>query len=172
MRGEKWDKDKGEQVQKDEDETVNQANALWARPKADISEEVAHAYAGKELAFGTDYLIPTILDAPRFTTVLVEDPYSKGPGGGANRSERLSSEASKVGFQSWKSGHLTGFRARAPTAQVSDTASNLARISEMIVVMESTWMRFPPSSVAAQMRALAGSARTSFTSLVPSSASP
>jgi CO/xanthine dehydrogenase Mo-binding subunit len=31
----------------------------------------------------TDYVIPTILDAPRFTTLLVEDPYSKGPGGGA-----------------------------------------------------------------------------------------
>jgi CO/xanthine dehydrogenase Mo-binding subunit len=31
----------------------------------------------------TDYVIPTILDAPRFTTILVEDPYSRGPGGGA-----------------------------------------------------------------------------------------
>jgi CO/xanthine dehydrogenase Mo-binding subunit len=31
----------------------------------------------------TDYVIPTILDAPRFTTLLVEDPYSRGPGGGA-----------------------------------------------------------------------------------------
>jgi CO/xanthine dehydrogenase Mo-binding subunit len=31
----------------------------------------------------TDYIIPTILDAPRFTTLLVEDPYSRGPGGGA-----------------------------------------------------------------------------------------
>ena len=31
----------------------------------------------------TNYVIPTILDAPRFTTLLVEDPYSKGPGGGA-----------------------------------------------------------------------------------------
>ena len=31
--------------------------------KADISEEVANAYAGKELAFGTDYLIPTPFDS-------------------------------------------------------------------------------------------------------------
>ena len=31
--------------------------------KADISEEVAHAYAGKELVFGTDYLIPTPFDS-------------------------------------------------------------------------------------------------------------
>ncbi|MGA7990618.1 MAG: xanthine dehydrogenase family protein molybdopterin-binding subunit, partial [Thermoanaerobaculia bacterium] len=31
----------------------------------------------------TDYVIPTMLDAPRFTTLLVEDPYSRGPGGGA-----------------------------------------------------------------------------------------
>jgi CO/xanthine dehydrogenase Mo-binding subunit len=30
-----------------------------------------------------NYIVPTSLDAPRFTTVLVEDPYSKGPGGGA-----------------------------------------------------------------------------------------
>ena len=30
--------------------------------KADISEEVAHAYSGKELSFGPDYLIPTPFD--------------------------------------------------------------------------------------------------------------
>ncbi|HEX7528106.1 MAG TPA: molybdopterin cofactor-binding domain-containing protein, partial [Thermoanaerobaculia bacterium] len=30
-----------------------------------------------------NYIVPTSLDAPRFTTILVEDPYSKGPGGGA-----------------------------------------------------------------------------------------
>ncbi|MBK7898122.1 MAG: molecular chaperone HtpG [Azonexus sp.] len=37
MKKEEW-KD-GEQVETDEDETVNQANALWARAKSDISEE-------------------------------------------------------------------------------------------------------------------------------------
>ncbi len=31
--------------------------------KADISEEVAHAYAGKELTFGPNYLIPTPFDS-------------------------------------------------------------------------------------------------------------
>jgi CO/xanthine dehydrogenase Mo-binding subunit len=31
----------------------------------------------------TNYIVPTSLDAPRFSTVLVEDPYPKGPGGGA-----------------------------------------------------------------------------------------
>jgi malate dehydrogenase (oxaloacetate-decarboxylating)(NADP+) len=31
--------------------------------KADISEEVANAYAGKELAFGADYIIPTPFDS-------------------------------------------------------------------------------------------------------------
>jgi malate dehydrogenase (oxaloacetate-decarboxylating)(NADP+) len=31
--------------------------------KADISEEVANAYAGKELAFGPDYIIPTPFDS-------------------------------------------------------------------------------------------------------------
>jgi CO/xanthine dehydrogenase Mo-binding subunit len=31
----------------------------------------------------TDYIVPTALDAPPFTTILVEEPYSRGPGGGA-----------------------------------------------------------------------------------------
>jgi molecular chaperone HtpG len=39
MKGEKWDEEKKEQVATDEDETVNQASALWARPKNDISDE-------------------------------------------------------------------------------------------------------------------------------------
>ena len=39
MKKEEWDKDKGEQVTTDEEETVNQANALWVRSKSDISDE-------------------------------------------------------------------------------------------------------------------------------------
>ena len=39
MKKEEWDKDKGEQVITDEDETVNQANALWARSKSEIDDE-------------------------------------------------------------------------------------------------------------------------------------
>jgi molecular chaperone HtpG len=39
MQKEEWDQEKGEQIIKDEEETVNQANALWARSKSDISEE-------------------------------------------------------------------------------------------------------------------------------------
>jgi molecular chaperone HtpG len=39
MKKDEWDKDKGEHVLKDEDETINQANALWTRPKSDISKE-------------------------------------------------------------------------------------------------------------------------------------
>ncbi|MCF8151218.1 MAG: molecular chaperone HtpG [Burkholderiaceae bacterium] len=39
MKGEKWDEEKKEQVATEEDETVNQASALWARSKNDISEE-------------------------------------------------------------------------------------------------------------------------------------
>ncbi|MDE2585186.1 MAG: molecular chaperone HtpG, partial [Betaproteobacteria bacterium] len=39
MKQEKWDEEKKEQVLTDEDETVNQANALWARPKSEITEE-------------------------------------------------------------------------------------------------------------------------------------
>ena len=39
MRKEVWDKDKSEYRQTDELETINQASALWARTKADITEE-------------------------------------------------------------------------------------------------------------------------------------
>jgi len=39
MKKEEWDKDKNEYVTQDEDETVNQATALWTRSKSDITEE-------------------------------------------------------------------------------------------------------------------------------------
>ena len=39
MQKEEWDEEKKEQVIKDEFETVNQASALWARSKADITPE-------------------------------------------------------------------------------------------------------------------------------------
>jgi molecular chaperone HtpG len=39
MRKEEWDKDKGEQRVLEEWETVNQASALWARPKGEITDE-------------------------------------------------------------------------------------------------------------------------------------
>ena len=39
MKKEKWDEEKNEQIVTDEDETVNKANALWARAKSDITEE-------------------------------------------------------------------------------------------------------------------------------------
>ena len=39
MKAEKWDEEKKAQVETDEDETVNQASALWARSKGDITEE-------------------------------------------------------------------------------------------------------------------------------------
>ena len=39
MKKEKWDEEKKEQVETDEDETINQASALWARPKSEISDE-------------------------------------------------------------------------------------------------------------------------------------
>ncbi|HTH61697.1 MAG TPA: molecular chaperone HtpG [Paraburkholderia sp.] len=39
MKQEEWDQEKSEMVTKDEDETVNQASALWTRPKSDITDE-------------------------------------------------------------------------------------------------------------------------------------
>jgi molecular chaperone HtpG len=44
MKKEEWDKDAGAQKVTDEDETVNQASALWARPKVDITEEQYHEF--------------------------------------------------------------------------------------------------------------------------------
>ena len=39
MRKEEWDEEKKEMVVRDELETINQASALWARSKSDISDE-------------------------------------------------------------------------------------------------------------------------------------
>lgn len=39
MKKEEWDEKKGEMIEKDEDEPVNQASALWSRSKSDITEE-------------------------------------------------------------------------------------------------------------------------------------
>jgi molecular chaperone HtpG len=39
MKKERWDSDAKKQVQTDEDEQINQASALWARPKSEITEE-------------------------------------------------------------------------------------------------------------------------------------
>jgi len=39
MKKEEWSEEKKEQVVTEEDETVNQASALWTRPKSEISEE-------------------------------------------------------------------------------------------------------------------------------------
>jgi len=44
MRGEQWDKDANEFRATDEFETVNQANALWARPKAEVTDEQYQAF--------------------------------------------------------------------------------------------------------------------------------
>ena len=54
MKKEEWDAEKGESVQLDEEETVNQASALWTRSKSDITDEqysefykhVAHDFEG------------------------------------------------------------------------------------------------------------------------------
>ena len=39
MKKEEWDKDRGAMTVTAEDETVNQASALWARPKSEITDE-------------------------------------------------------------------------------------------------------------------------------------
>ena len=44
MKKEQWDEEKKAEVQTDEDETVNQANALWTRPRNDISGDEYKAF--------------------------------------------------------------------------------------------------------------------------------
>jgi molecular chaperone HtpG len=44
MRREEWDQDKGAMRQLDEWETVNQASALWTRPKSEIDDEQYKAF--------------------------------------------------------------------------------------------------------------------------------
>ena len=44
MNKQEWDKDKGEHVTRDELEKVNQASALWARAKSEITEEQYHEF--------------------------------------------------------------------------------------------------------------------------------
>jgi molecular chaperone HtpG len=39
MKKLKWDKERSQETFTDEDETINQASALWARPKSEITEE-------------------------------------------------------------------------------------------------------------------------------------
>ena len=44
MRKERWDADARTMIVTDEEEQVNQASALWARPKSEISEEQYHEF--------------------------------------------------------------------------------------------------------------------------------
>jgi molecular chaperone HtpG len=44
MRKERWDADKGAMVLEEERETVNQASALWTRPKSEITDEQYQAF--------------------------------------------------------------------------------------------------------------------------------
>ncbi|AKJ67338.1 heat shock protein 90 [Pandoraea thiooxydans] len=44
MRKESWDAEKSEMVLQDEDETVNQASALWTRSKSEITDEQYQAF--------------------------------------------------------------------------------------------------------------------------------
>ena len=48
-----------------------------------LSEEVQMSGGKVRNPRMTTYIVPTSLDAPPFTTILVEDPYPYGPGGGA-----------------------------------------------------------------------------------------
>jgi molecular chaperone HtpG len=44
MKQQRWDSEAKQQVQTDEDEQINQASALWARPKSEITEEQYHEF--------------------------------------------------------------------------------------------------------------------------------
>ena len=44
MQKEEWDEEAKKQVLRDEEETINQASALWARPKSEVDEEAYRAF--------------------------------------------------------------------------------------------------------------------------------
>jgi len=44
MKKEQWDEEKKAEIQTEEEETVNQANALWARPRNEISDDEYKAF--------------------------------------------------------------------------------------------------------------------------------
>jgi len=44
MKKVKWDKERSTETFTDEDETINQASALWARPKSEIKEDQYHEF--------------------------------------------------------------------------------------------------------------------------------
>jgi molecular chaperone HtpG len=44
MKKERWDSEAKKQVETDEDEQINQASALWARPKSEITDEQYHEF--------------------------------------------------------------------------------------------------------------------------------
>jgi molecular chaperone HtpG len=44
MQKERWDSEAKKQVPTDEDEQINQASALWARPKSEVTEEQYHEF--------------------------------------------------------------------------------------------------------------------------------
>ena len=44
MKKEQWDSNAKKQIQTADDEQINQASALWARPKSEISEEQCHEF--------------------------------------------------------------------------------------------------------------------------------
>lgn len=44
MKKEEWDKDRRDYLPSGEEETVNQANALWARPKSEVTEDEYQAF--------------------------------------------------------------------------------------------------------------------------------
>ncbi|MDR2925230.1 MAG: molecular chaperone HtpG [Azoarcus sp.] len=44
MKKEQWDEEKKAEIQTDEEETINQANALWARPRNEISDDEYKAF--------------------------------------------------------------------------------------------------------------------------------
>jgi molecular chaperone HtpG len=108
MPKEEWDKDKGESRRTGELETVNQASALWARPKADISEQQYRDFY-KHLAhdFG---------DALAWTHSRVE---------GRNEYIQLLYVPAKAPFDLWDRRHQHGLKLYVRRVFIMDDAEQL-----------------------------------------------
>ena len=108
MKKEEWDKDKRVYRTTGEDETVNQASALWARPKGEITEEQYHEFY-KHVAH--DFEAPLA--------------YSHNRVEGTKEYTQLLYIPSRAPFDLWDRGHRRGIKLYVRRVFIMDDAEDL-----------------------------------------------
>ena len=108
MQKEEWDEKKKEQVLKEEFETINQATALWARPKSEITEE---QYKEFYKHISHDYQDPLI--------------YSHNRVEGRSEFTQLLFIPKKAGFDLWDRNKRNGIKLYVKRVFIMDDAEQL-----------------------------------------------